>query len=141
MIERTAHKVDGNIFSIGDASSSNFCRACWLSPTRPNPNQCLSSGHCWNVHFGGPPTLAYERASGGCRGELNFFTRWTLAVCMMGADTGWQDGQTVHCVAEVLVAVHLLVRVGGEEVLGDVENVLRQVDATVTAWMETWRAW
>ena len=38
------------------------------------------------------------------------------------------------------MGVHLVVRVGGKEVLGVVENVLRLVEVTVTAWMETWRA-
>ena len=55
----------------------------------------------------------------------------------MCVDFGWQDGQTVHCVVEVLVGVHLVVRVGGEEVLGAVENVLRLVKTvTVTTWRE-----
>ena len=58
-------------------------------------------------------------------------------------DSGWQDGQTVHCAAEVLVGVHLVVRVGGEEVQGVVEKVLRLVEADVNATVTatTWREW
>ena len=55
---------------------------------------------------------------------------------------GWPDGQTVHCGADVLVGVHLVVLVGGKEVLGLVQSVLRTVDvlvATVTG--TTWRGW
>ena len=31
-------------------------------------------------------------------------------------------GQTAHCAAEVLAGVHLVIPVGGEEVLSEVEN-------------------
>ena len=51
--------------------------------------------------------------------------------------SGWQDGLTVQHVPEVLVGFHP----GGEAVLGNVENVLRQVDATVTAWMTLHEWW
>ena len=46
-------------------------------------------------------------------------------------DSGWQDGQTVQHVVEVLVVLHLVVRVQGEEVLGVVENVQHVVEVQV----------